>query len=63
MGPEEVELQTARRGLVALYDFGSMSLESKISFSKAGWHSWGPLWSFVFQTVTSSLCSLRTLSP
>lgn len=34
MGSEGMELQTATRGLLALYEFGIVSLKSKMDFSK-----------------------------
>ena len=36
MGSEGMELQTAARGLLALYDFGVVPLQSKMDFSKGG---------------------------
>ena len=36
MGSEGMELQTAARDLLALYDFGVVPLQSKMDFSKAG---------------------------
>lgn len=57
MGSKGMELQTATRGLLALYDFGIVPLQSKMNFSKADKRSWGALQSFVFQAVIASLCS------